>query len=98
MPYEATEPVEEPRREPAEPAGPAEPVEEPRSGARVTRLTARRCGPLMVEGPVEVTLDDGSTVTSDRFQVAVCTCRRSRRYPWCDTSHRRTRGDPGDRP
>ncbi|MFC9593875.1 CDGSH iron-sulfur domain-containing protein [Streptomyces sp. NPDC056944] len=26
---------------------------------------------------------------SDRFMVAVCTCRRSRTYPWCDTSHRR---------
>ncbi|MFE9913017.1 CDGSH iron-sulfur domain-containing protein [Streptomyces clavifer] len=26
---------------------------------------------------------------SDRFVVAVCTCRRSRMYPWCDTSHRR---------
>ncbi|MDQ3432461.1 MAG: CDGSH iron-sulfur domain-containing protein, partial [Actinomycetota bacterium] len=25
---------------------------------------------------------------SDRFLVALCTCRRSRRYPWCDTSHR----------
>ncbi|MEW5626284.1 CDGSH iron-sulfur domain-containing protein [Streptomyces hydrogenans] len=26
---------------------------------------------------------------SDRFSVAICTCRRSRAYPWCDTSHRR---------
>ncbi|WP_435852545.1 CDGSH iron-sulfur domain-containing protein [Streptomyces sparsogenes] len=26
---------------------------------------------------------------SDRVVVAVCTCRRSGRYPWCDTSHRR---------
>ncbi|MFG2174154.1 CDGSH iron-sulfur domain-containing protein [Streptomyces niveus] len=25
---------------------------------------------------------------SDRFTVALCTCRRSRAYPWCDTSHR----------
>ncbi|MFF1595081.1 CDGSH iron-sulfur domain-containing protein [Streptomyces sp. NPDC058286] len=29
---------------------------------------------------------------SRRFTVAICTCRRSRTYPWCDTSHRaRTR-------
>jgi CDGSH-type Zn-finger protein len=35
----------------------------------------------------------------DRFQVAVCTCRRSHRYPLCDTSHRRRiRLDEGDGP
>lgn len=42
-----------------------------------------------MEGPVEVVTDDGSVVVSRRFAVAVCTCRRSRTYPWCDTSHRR---------
>jgi hypothetical protein len=52
------------------------------------RITVRRRGPILVEGPVEVELEDGTTVTSDRFRVALCTCRRSRRYPWCDTSHR----------
>lgn len=46
-------------------------------------------GPLLVEGPVELTTDDGETVVSERFVVAVCTCRRSKRYPLCDTSHRR---------
>jgi CDGSH-type Zn-finger protein len=46
-------------------------------------------GPLLVEGPVEIVLADGSTVVSDRFMVAVCVCRRSRRFPLCDTSHRR---------
>jgi len=45
-------------------------------------------GPLLIEGPVELTLPDGSTVRSDRFLVAICACRRSRRYPFCDTSHR----------
>ncbi|KNE79328.1 CDGSH iron-sulfur domain-containing protein [Streptomyces xinghaiensis] len=44
---------------------------------------------MLVEGPVEVVLEDGSTQRSDRFTVALCTCRRSRRFPWCDTSHRR---------
>ncbi|MFH9613400.1 CDGSH iron-sulfur domain-containing protein [Streptomyces pratensis] len=34
---------------------------------------------------------------SDRFVVAVCMCRRSRMYPWCDTSHRR-RTRPGEEP
>jgi hypothetical protein len=56
---------------------------------RRCRIVARRAGPLLVEGPVDVTLEDGTTVSSDRFCVALCTCRRSRTYPWCDTSHRR---------
>ncbi|MEV6265044.1 CDGSH iron-sulfur domain-containing protein [Streptomyces sp. NPDC051784] len=46
-------------------------------------------GPLLVQGPVEVTCPDGSVAFSDRFVVAVCLCRRSRIQPWCDTSHRR---------
>ncbi|SFK00529.1 Iron-binding zinc finger CDGSH type [Amycolatopsis sacchari] len=44
---------------------------------------------MLVEGPVELRLPDGSTVTSDRFVVAVCACRRSKRFPFCDTSHRK---------
>ncbi|WP_395358385.1 CDGSH iron-sulfur domain-containing protein [Streptomyces sp. YH02] len=58
------------------------------------RAPARRVcldpqGPVLVEGPVEIVLDDGTIARSDRFAVALCTCRRSRTYPWCDTSHRR---------
>ncbi|WP_331766147.1 CDGSH iron-sulfur domain-containing protein [Embleya sp. NBC_00896] len=45
-------------------------------------------GPVLIEGPVEVELADGSTACSDRSVVALCTCRRTRRPPWCDTSHR----------
>jgi len=44
---------------------------------------------MLVDGPVCVELPDGTTVTSDRPVVALCTCRRSRRPPFCDTSHRR---------
>ena len=37
---------------------------------------------------------DGRVIESDRFMVAICTCRRSKSYPLCDTSHRRRcRGD-----
>ncbi|MFF4209438.1 CDGSH iron-sulfur domain-containing protein [Streptomyces sp. NPDC001796] len=61
----------------------------------MVRIRADRDGPLLVEGPVEVTGPDGGTVVSRRFVVAICTCRRSRTYPWCDTSHRR-RGKPTD--
>ncbi|MGX5396823.1 CDGSH iron-sulfur domain-containing protein [Streptomyces anulatus] len=53
------------------------------------RVVMNREGPILVEGPVEVVGDDGTTARSDRFVVAICTCRRSRAYPWCDTSHRR---------
>jgi CDGSH-type Zn-finger protein len=53
-------------------------------------------GPLLVSGPVEVVLPDGRRVRSDRPVSALCTCRRSRRQPFCDTSHRRKvrAGDP----
>lgn len=51
-------------------------------------------GPVLVEGPVELVTEDGEAHTSDRFVVAVCACRRSKRYPFCDTSHRkRVRSD-----
>ncbi|MER0443808.1 CDGSH iron-sulfur domain-containing protein [Streptomyces sp. NPDC006711] len=64
---------------------------DPSDNAR--RIQMRREGPLLVEGPVEVVLDDGTTAVSDRCLVALCMCRRSRRYPWCDTSHRRRSRD-----
>jgi CDGSH-type Zn-finger protein len=61
------------------------------------RVRVQRDGPLLIEGPVEVVDEHGETTVSDRFTVAVCTCRRSRIYPWCDTSHRRRcRPEEGD--
>jgi CDGSH-type Zn-finger protein len=53
------------------------------------RVTVEPGGPILVDGPVEVVLPDGTTARSDRFVVAVCACRRSKRYPFCDTSHRK---------
>ena len=53
------------------------------------RVIVEAGGPILVEGPVELVLPDGATVRSDRFVVAVCACRRSKRYPFCDTSHRK---------
>ncbi|WP_079177724.1 CDGSH iron-sulfur domain-containing protein [Streptomyces mangrovisoli] len=69
----------------------------PNTPERPRRVRVERDGPVLVEGPVEVIGDDGSVSVSDRFMVAVCTCRRSRTYPWCDTSHRR-RAQPGGGP
>ncbi|MEU6346913.1 CDGSH iron-sulfur domain-containing protein [Streptomyces sp. NPDC046977] len=63
-----------------------------------TRVTITEDGPILIEGPVEVVLSDGRIVQSDRFVVAVCACRRSRNFPWCDTSHRRrTRHSPASK-
>jgi CDGSH-type Zn-finger protein len=46
-------------------------------------------GPVLVEGPVDIECDGEPPLHVDRFLVALCACRRSRRYPLCDTSHRR---------
>lgn len=53
------------------------------------RVTLVEGGPMLVEGPVELVLPDGTSIVSDRPVVAVCACRRSEHYPFCDTSHRR---------
>jgi CDGSH-type Zn-finger protein len=53
------------------------------------RVVVESGGPVLVDGPVEVVLPDGRTACSDRFVVAICACRRSKRYPFCDTSHRK---------
>ncbi|MFB9367771.1 CDGSH iron-sulfur domain-containing protein [Kitasatospora sp. NPDC001664] len=55
-------------------------------------------GPVLVEGPLEVALPDGTVVRSGRPVVALCVCRRSRRYPFCDTSHRRRSRPPVEHP
>lgn len=53
-------------------------------------------GPMMVQGPVRIEMANGEITESNRFMVAICTCRRSKIYPLCDTSHReRRRADRG---
>ncbi|AUY47794.1 CDGSH iron-sulfur domain-containing protein [Streptomyces sp. CB01881] len=59
------------------------------SDRAATRVVVVPGGPLLVEGPVEVVLPNGTVRVADRPVVALCACRRSRRYPFCDTSHRR---------
>ncbi|MFJ5273027.1 CDGSH iron-sulfur domain-containing protein [Streptomyces sp. NPDC088358] len=72
---------------------------DPTTGAvpacRARRVSVDPQGPVLVEGPVEIVLDDGTVARSERFMVAICTCRRSRTYPWCDTSHRPREKTPG---
>lgn len=56
---------------------------------RPHRVWHERGGPILVEGPVEIMSEDGTVVRSDRPVVALCACRRSKMFPFCDTSHRR---------
>ncbi|MCM3895802.1 CDGSH iron-sulfur domain-containing protein [Gordonia sputi] len=71
-------------------------MSEQSTGARRDAVPVRvsRGGPVMIPGPVDIELPDGTHVQSDRFLVAVCACGRSRTYPLCDTSHRRRRASP----
>jgi CDGSH-type Zn-finger protein len=46
-------------------------------------------GPVLVYGATDIITPDGATVRSQRPVTALCTCRRSRRFPLCDTSHRK---------
>jgi CDGSH-type Zn-finger protein len=60
----------------------------------VEAFIAEEGGPLLIRGPIKVTLPDGQRAESERPVAALCLCRRSKTYPWCDTSHRKhTRTD-----
>ncbi|MGR8012087.1 CDGSH iron-sulfur domain-containing protein [Streptomyces hypolithicus] len=82
--------------EPERPDYPERPDCEAAPEGRARRVVVDPQGPVLIEGPVEIAMPDGTTVRSDRFMVAVCACRRSRCYPWCDTSHRRRTGPSMD--
>ncbi|WP_030665634.1 CDGSH iron-sulfur domain-containing protein [Streptomyces rimosus] len=84
---------------PSAPHEEQEPVRERADGGRrdARRVVQDPGGPVLIEGPVEVELDDGTTARSDRPFVALCRCRRSRSYPWCDTSHRGRKRPAGTR-
>ena len=48
-------------------------------------------GPVLVRGADVVVTDDGLEHEVTRPVVAVCTCRRSQRMPWCDSTHKAVR-------
>lgn len=52
------------------------------------RLRACPGGPLLVDGDVELTDEDGTVHRSTRPVTAVCRCGASARAPWCDGSHK----------
>jgi hypothetical protein len=72
-----------PRAAPPEPEVPAPATE----GA--PDLVFTDDGPLLVRGPCTVEMPDGRRVRTERPVSALCLCRRTRRPPFCDTSHRR---------
>ncbi|MER5203750.1 CDGSH iron-sulfur domain-containing protein [Streptomyces sp. NPDC002825] len=59
-----------------------------RSRTPLPRFRPLPDGPLLVEGPAEIVMPDGSVIRCERPVMALCTCRRSLRAPFCDTSHR----------
>lgn len=65
-------------------------------GSSLREMVLTEDGPLLVEGPVSIVMPDGSVVESGRPVVALCVCRRSKRYPLCDTSHRKRVRTPTD--
>ncbi|PBC70439.1 iron-binding CDGSH zinc finger protein [Streptomyces sp. TLI_235] len=73
------------------------PSERPPREQAPRRVTVAEDGPYLVEGPVEVMLPDGTRQVSERPVVALCACRRSRCFPFCDTSHRRRSRPPDPR-
>ena len=48
-------------------------------------------GPVLVRHADVVVTDDGREHEVTRPVVAVCTCKRSRRLPWCDSTHKSLR-------
>ncbi len=48
-------------------------------------------GPLLVRHADVVVTDDGREHEVTRPVVALCTCERSQRMPWCDSTHKSVR-------
>jgi CDGSH-type Zn-finger protein len=50
-------------------------------------------GPVLVRGAETVLDADGEEHAVTRPVVALCTCSRSQRLPWCDGTHKFVRSD-----
>ena len=57
-------------------------------GARDVEVTPCPDGPLLVRGADAVRDEDGQLHPTTRPVVAVCTCDKSQRMPWCDGTHK----------
>ncbi len=56
-------------------------------GGAPLRVTPRKDGPFIVEGPVTITAADGAT--SHATKLALCRCGASKNKPFCDGTHKR---------
>lgn len=57
-------------------------------GCRDVEVTPGPDGPLLVRGADAVRDGDGTLHATTRPVVAVCTCAKSQRLPWCDGTHK----------
>ena len=55
------------------------------------RLTPCPDGPTLVRRADVVVDEEGTVHAVDRPVVAVCTCGKSQRKPWCDSTHKSVR-------
>jgi CDGSH-type Zn-finger protein len=51
-------------------------------------ITPYRDGPLLVRGPVDLRDQDGNSIDPGREVFALCRCGKSRKMPFCDSSHK----------
>jgi CDGSH-type Zn-finger protein len=63
-------------------------VSTPDASGRDVEVTACPGGPLLVRGAETVRDRDGHSHPVTRPVVAVCTCEKSQRAPWCDGTHK----------
>lgn len=61
-----------------------------RSGEEVS-ISQHGDGPVVVRHADVVVTDDGREHGVTRPVVALCTCERSQRMPWCDSTHKSVR-------
>jgi CDGSH-type Zn-finger protein len=61
--------------------------------SREVQVRACGRGPLLVRGADTVVDEEGHAHAVERPVVAVCTCDKSSRKPWCDGTHKSLRGD-----
>lgn len=54
-------------------------------------ITPYRDGPLIVRGDVDLRDQDGNRIDPGRDVIALCRCGKTRRPPFCDSTHKLAR-------
>ncbi|HET8602445.1 MAG TPA: CDGSH iron-sulfur domain-containing protein [Marmoricola sp.] len=63
-------------------------------GRQAVRVERCPDGPMLVRGAESVVDAEGREHEVTRPVVALCTCDRTQRAPWCDGTHKFLRGRP----